>query len=82
MGRWAQRAEAGYVIKDYGDGILMIKATNGTSGRCLFFTIDEDEPTLAVALLGYKKEGTEAPKAVIQTARERRGRYIESRRDR
>lgn len=55
----------------------MIKATNHTSGRCLFFTIDTEEPTKLVALLAYKKESDEAPESLIRTARERRGRYLE-----
>lgn len=57
----------------------MIKAKNGTSGRCLFFTLDQDDPTIAVALLGYKKESGEAPKQIVQTARERKRRYLDSR---
>lgn len=58
----------------------LFKATNRTSGRCLFFTIAEEDPTLAVALLGYKKESDEAPKHLVKVARERRGRYLASRR--
>ena len=79
MERWAKESEGGYVVKGYGDGLLMIKATNGRSGRCLFFTLDEEDPTLAIALLGYKKESDEAPKNLVAAARERRGRYVRSR---
>ena len=80
MGRWASGLEGGFVVRDYGDGLLMIKATNRTAGRCLFFTLDENDSTLAIALLGYKKESNEAPKFLIATARERRRRYLDSRR--
>jgi len=77
MGRYGRSLDGGYVVRNYGGDLYMIKATNHTSGRCLFFTIDTEEPTKLVALLAYKKESDEAPESLIRTARERRGRYLE-----
>ena len=55
----------------------MIKATNRTAGRCLFFTVDRSgEDENLVALLFYKKEADDAPAALVEAARERRRRYI------
>lgn len=59
----------------------MIRDNGGHSGRCLFFTYDEEDRTLLIALLAYKKESGEAPKSLVRTARERRAQYIESRRE-
>ena len=77
MQRYAKGDEAGFTVRDYGEGLLMIKK-DGLSGRCLFFTYDEIDPTRLVALLAYKKEGDEAPRHILDAARERRGRYIEA----
>ncbi len=55
----------------------MIKATNSTSGRCLFFTPHrEGDVETLVALMFYKKESDDAPSALLDAARERRGRYL------
>ncbi|MGV3616121.1 MAG: type II toxin-antitoxin system RelE/ParE family toxin [Fimbriimonas sp.] len=65
-------AAGGYVVSNYGDGLLMIKAANQTQGRCLFFTIREvDGVEVATALLAYKKESQKAEKQKMETARQR-----------
>lgn len=52
----------GYKVRSYGDGLMMIKATNRTSGRCLFFSVVElDGVEVLTALLAYKKESSDAP---------------------
>lgn len=78
MERYAEGDDVGFEVKDYGDGLLMIKK-RGPAGRCLFFSHDSEEKLL-VALLAYKKESDEAPKNLLESARERRGRYLESQR--
>ena len=82
MERYADGIDAGWTVKNYGDGLFMIKAKGQRNGRCLFFTIDEVEPRKLVALLFYKKESQDAPAHLVETARERRGIYLESRKDR
>lgn len=62
----------GFVVKSYGDGLMMIKAANHTQGRCLFFTVREEQgDEVLTALVAYKKETQEAPERVIETARKR-----------
>ena len=80
MERYGLGDPTGWIVKDYGGGLLMLKAKGERQGRCLFFTHDEAEPPRLVALLFYKKEGQDAPSRVIDAARERRGRYLESKR--
>lgn len=63
--------ETGFVVKSYGDGLMMIKAANRTAGRCLFFMVSGEDSDSLVALLAYKKESDEAPKRVLETALER-----------
>ena len=41
MKRYAIDERPGWIVKDYGEGLLMIKAANQTQGRCLFFTIQK-----------------------------------------
>jgi phage-related protein len=80
MQRFAKGDDAGFTLKDYGDDLLMLKK-QGRSGRSLFFTYDEKDKTKLVLLLAYKKESGDAPDNLINTARERRGRYIERRKE-
>ena len=62
----------GYVVKGYGDGLMMVKDDSHGAGRCLFFTVREEAGVdVLVALLVYKKESEEAPKRVIDAARKR-----------
>jgi len=81
MQRFARGDDAGFTLKDYGDGLLMLKK-KGRSGRSLFFTYDENDKAKLVLLLAYKKESDEAPESLVRTARERRGRYIGQRKGR
>lgn len=80
MQRFAQGDDAGFMLRAYGDDLLMLKK-KGRSGRSLFFTYDDKDNTKLVLLLAYKKESDEAPESLIRTARERRRRYIESRKE-
>jgi hypothetical protein len=77
MQRFARGDAAGFTVKNYGDELFMLKK-KGRSGRCLFFSFDTSDSARLVLLLAYKKESDEAPESLIKTARERRGRYIES----
>ena len=61
----------GYVAKNYGLGLFMIKDSSHGQGRCLFFRIVVGQPERLIALLIYKKESQEAPARVIETARKR-----------
>ena len=68
----------GYVIKHYGQGLMMLKASNRSQGRNLFFFSKRmDDPTSGetldqlVVVLIYKKESQEAPSRLIETARQR-----------
>jgi len=80
MRAYEQELDIGFVVKEYGEGLLMIKAANRTAGRCLFFSVQELEGTeVLTALLIYKKESQEAPKHVVETARERLKRCKEER---
>ncbi len=65
--------EGGFIVKSYGQGLMMIKATNQTQGRCLFFSIaaGSDGAEVLIALLFYKKETQEVPISVLETARQR-----------
>jgi len=70
-----QRGEvSGYTIKNYGDGLMMIKGNR--QGRCLWFSPAqfEDGIQVLIALLVYKKETIRVPDRILQTARERMGR--------
>lgn len=69
----------GYTIKNYGDGLLMIKPKDG-QGRCLFFTeIELDGQIELVALLSYKKESQKLPEQHKRIALQRRETYLENR---
>jgi hypothetical protein len=69
---------SGYTLKNYGDRLQMIKASNRTAGRCLFFSVQKaGEDELLVVLLAYKKETDEAPKRLVETARHRMRGYSE-----
>jgi hypothetical protein len=62
----------GFVVKNYGDGLMMIKAANKTQGRCLFFSVRESGgEEVLTALLAYKKETQEVPANVLATAKAR-----------
>jgi hypothetical protein len=79
--RYAKGEDAGFVVKDYSGGLLMLKKAR-MAGRCLFFPFEEAGEIYLIFLLAFKKESDEAPAHLIETARERRGNYIESRRSR
>lgn len=79
MERYAKGDEAGFVLKSYGEGLLMPKKDK-RSGRSLFFAYDPDERTTLVLLLAYKKEKDEVPAQLIDAARTRMRRYLEARR--
>ena len=72
MKAYAIEEPSGYVIKNYGEGLMMIKDASHGQGRGLFFSVrivgGEEVLTL---LLAYKKESQEAPARVIETARRR-----------
>lgn len=68
----------GYTVKNYGDDLMMIKGSG--QGRCLWFAreteiVNGTEVESLIVLLVYKKESQEAPKRVLDTARERLGKY-------
>lgn len=71
MERYGKGQNVGWVLKNYGDGLMMLKAKNRSAGRCLFFMISETDPARFVALLFYKKESDEAPAHIMETARQR-----------
>ena len=64
--------KVGYVVRSYGDGLMMVKDDSHGQGRCVFFAVREvaGEEVLT-ALLVYKKETQEAPKRVLDAARRR-----------
>ncbi len=61
-------ARIGYVIKNYGEGLMMLKPTSG-AGRCLFFCEPTETGQELVALLAYKKEWQKAPEQLVRMAR-------------
>ena len=64
--------DGGYVVKSYGSGLQMIKATNHSSGRGLFFYSHVvNGVQICRLVLVYKKEATEVPAHVLATARRR-----------
>jgi hypothetical protein len=72
MKAYRQDIGAGYELKNYGGGLMMVKSSSGTQGRCLFFTIREEAGVeVLTALLIYKKETQEVPRRIEETARER-----------
>ena len=77
--RYAKGENAGFVVKDYGGGLLMLKKAR-MAGRCLFFPYEEEGEVYLIFLLAYKKEADEAPSHLIDAARQRRANFIESRR--
>lgn len=77
------------VVKNYGDGLHMIKARGQGQGRCLYFTRviepiargpDGEQVENLVALLFYKKETQDVPSHVLETARARRRKALNCRR--
>lgn len=63
----------GYTVRNYGDGLLMLKPSSRSQGRCLFFYREVvDGVERLVALLIYKKESQEVPVRILKAARERR----------
>ncbi len=78
MKLYANDAGVGYIVKSYGDGLMMIKPKE-SQGRCLFFTVIENsERQTLVAILAYKKEGQKLPERVRKLAQERIKRYMEN----
>ena len=77
MGRYSEGDDVGFTIKDYDEGLLMLKKDR-RNGR-LLFSHDATTGPRPVSLLAYKKESQKAPQNLIATARERRGRWIEAR---
>lgn len=72
MNAYAREIEGRYVLKNYGDGLLMVKATNQTQGRVLFFAVHEENGVeILTALLAYKKETQEVLANIMATARQR-----------
>ena len=71
MAQFQRGEESGYIIKNYGDDLMMIKGNR--QGRCLWFTTGrvEDGIQILTALLVYKKETMRVPDRIFQTARER-----------
>lgn len=62
----------GYVVKNYGDGLMMVKDAAQGQGRCLFFSVRiERGEEILTALLVYKKESQETPQRILDTARRR-----------
>jgi len=79
MKLYASFAEIGYVVKNYGSGLHMIKRSDG-QGRCLFFLSHEEEGVQTlVALLAYKKETQKLPERLRRLALERMKSYKENR---
>ena len=68
MAAYQMELGTGCVIKDYKDGLWMLKDASRVQGRCLFF---RQEPHRLVVVLIYKKESDEAPLRVIDAARKR-----------
>lgn len=65
-------AASGFQVKNYGQGVMMIKDDSRGQGRCLFFTVrQEGGEEVLTALLVYKKEGQKAPTNQIAVARAR-----------
>ena len=66
-----------YLVKSYGDGLMMIRDRSHGQGRCLFFkresVVQPDGTKLErlISLLVYKKESNNVPEAVLKTARQR-----------
>ena len=78
MKLFALTANIGYTVKNYGDGLMMIKPKDG-QGRCLFFTQVELAGQLElIALLAYKKESQKLPDSVRRTALARKKTYLEN----
>jgi hypothetical protein len=72
MKRYRLLQGIGYVVKNYGDGLMMIKPNSPSAGRCLFFIeTQQGDVTILKALLAYKKESDEVPKHIESTARAR-----------
>lgn len=71
MERYAKGQDVGWMVKDYGGGLSMLKPRNRTAGRCLFTARPEGGTERLIALLFYKKESDEAPNALIEAARKR-----------
>jgi|GEM_PF-1710799 len=72
-------SEAKYTVKNYDDGLMMIKGNR--QGRCLWFfkgeTVDGIE--ILIVVLVYKKETQRVPSKVLETARSRMAMYREKR---
>lgn len=79
MSAFAEGLDIKHVVKNYSDGLMMLKASNGTSGRCLFFCQQVGDTIRAIALLFYKKETQDAPKHLIEAARKRKSSFQEKR---
>lgn len=63
---------SGFVVKNYGGGLLMIKSTNQGSGRGLFFySRIVNGVQICMLVLVYKKESQEVPANVLALARKR-----------
>ena len=60
-------AGIGYTVKDYGNGLKMVKGSR--QGRCLW--TEHESGLVMVAVLVYKKESEETPKHIMDTARSR-----------
>jgi phage-related protein len=69
---YRKQQTSGFVVDNYGEGLMMVKDDSRGQGRCLFFTVREvDGEEVLTALLVYKKESEKADKAALRTARRR-----------
>ena len=80
MKAYVSDEEGKCVVKNYGDGLYMIKDRSRGQGRCLYYTrivsavnrgSEVERTENLAALLFYKKETQEAPGHVLETARAR-----------
>jgi hypothetical protein len=76
MALYSREIAIGHVVKNYGNGLLMLKAANRSCGRCLFFAVEHSDETVLIALLAYKKGSNEVPANLLATARKRRQQYL------
>lgn len=67
----------GYTVRNYGEGLWMLKDSGRAQGRCLFFQrqVVADKERL-VAVLVYKKESQEIPARILRTAKERMRQWL------
>ncbi len=68
-----QNSGIGYIVKSYGNEVMMIRANDHSQGRCLFFSVSEvNGVQILTALVVYKKEKDEVPASVLKRAEKRK----------